>query len=958
MNLASLTFLAASAFAAVIADDRPEAERVGREESFRAALGATEAKTWESPEGGTLPYRLHVPAKPEPGRLYPLVVHMHGAGSRGTNNLDQIRNGGADFILWAKRRGEEFVFLAPQCPAERKWVDSSQRAMKATPTPYMRMAIEIIDDAIKRYPVDLNRIYVMGISMGGYATWELCERRSELFAAALPCCGGGDPSLASRMANIPIWAFHGDMDESVPVSRSRDMVAAIKAAGGTKVKYREYAGKGHNVWTPTFSDDSVFDWLFSQRKGWYVGSWEGAPLLFHDGSPVTPLLFWQWEMQEQDAKAMEDAGVNLFSMFGSHIAYDHPFFVKGGFGGLGYKERNLDDLLKWVPSAAFLPRLFYAAPEWWIAEHPEECIKYLNPNVVEPLPEVRKGSVPRESFASELFRREFEPSYRAAVKRLCEKYGDHLMGIHVCGGVFGENHAWDTLTQIPTGPVGPIETFGFGDGSKPMTERFRRFLREKYGRDFPDAEVPTMEERLNVDVDGAWRDPAKSRRIIDFFECLHRTTLDNIVHYTRIVKEESCGALPTMMFYGYIPDFRFTVECDHRAISQTLGVKTLDMLSAPHTYARRGLGEDGQPRAYLASVALHGKFFVDEGDDRTHLQLLKDPPESSFATNADETRALLLREFGMSVTHGVGLWYMDIGRDNFRDADILKTIAQVKKASKASLRHDRSHVSQIAIVSNPESEFYLGYRGTEANNVCHACYIDQMRMLYRSGAPFDWYLADDLDAVVDRNYRVVVFLDCQYMTERQTALVERLKSGGRTLVFFHAPGYVSENGLSRERMERICGITMRSGTVRGLVAENSFQRGLFLPAEGETLACGFGDLSETPVVVRRRMDGYSTVFASIPCLSPSLLRSLYRDSGVHVYTDQEVVMSTNGTWLMLHTDHADDYEVKLPRLCPRVIDVTDGHDVSRNSDRFVRALPKYSTAVYLMDWRGVEGDWR
>ena len=266
MNLASLTFLAASAFAAVNADDRPEAERVGREESFRAALGATEAKTWESPEGGTLPYRLHVPAKPEPGRLYPLVVHMHGAGSRGTNNLDQIRNGGADFILWAKRRGEEFVFLAPQCPAERKWVDSSQRAMKATPTPYMRMAIEIIDDAIKRYPVDLNRIYVMGISMGGYATWELCERRSELFAAALPCCGGGDPSLASRMANIPIWAFHGDMDESVPVSRSRDMVAAIKAAGGKKILYREYEGLGHNVWTPTFSDDTVFEWLFRQRR--------------------------------------------------------------------------------------------------------------------------------------------------------------------------------------------------------------------------------------------------------------------------------------------------------------------------------------------------------------------------------------------------------------------------------------------------------------------------------------------------------------------------------------------------------------------------------------------------------------------------------------------------------------------------------------------------------------------
>lgn len=949
--------VSATAFAVACADDRPEAERIGREESFRAALGVTEAKTWESPNGGTLPYRLHVPVQTKAGRLYPLVVHMHGAGSRGTNNLDQIRNGGADFILWANKSGKEYVFLAPQCPAGKKWVDTSTPGMKDNPTPYMRMAMEIIDDARSRYPVDPNRIYVMGISMGGFATWELCQRRPELFAAALPCCGGGDPLHASRLTDIPIWAFHGDLDESVPVSRSREMVSAIKAAGGTKIKYREYAGKRHNVWTPTFSDDSVFEWLFAQRKGWYVGMWEGAPLLFHGGSPVPSLMFWQWEMEEQDAKGLAKAGVNLFNMFGSHVAYDNPFFRKEGFAGLGHKERNLDSLLEWVPSAAFIPRLFYAAPEWWIAEHPEECVRYLNPNVVEPLPENRKGSVPRESFASERFHREFEPVYRAAIRRLYGKYGDHLAGIHVCGGVFGENHAWDTLTQIPYGPVGPIGTFGFGDGSKPMTERFRRFLREKYGRDFSDAEVPTMEERFRLDVDGVWRDPAKNRRVIDYFECLHRTTYDNIAHYTQLVKDESQGALPTMMFYGYIPDFSFTVECDHRAVSAALRLKTLDILTAPHTYRRRKLGGDGQPRAYLASVALHGKFFIDEGDDRTHLQLLKNPPHWSDAKNADETRALLLRELGMSVTHGIGLWYMDIERDNFRSDDILKTVGVAKKAFEASLRHDRSHISQVAVVSNPESEFYMGYRGTDANRVNYAAYVDQMRELYRAGAPFDWYVADDLDAVLERNYRVVAFLDCQYMTERQAAIVEKLKSAGRTLIFFHAPGYVSETGLSRKRMEKICGVQMRPGTVRGLVAENSFQLGLFLPAEGETLACGLGDLSKTPVAVRRKMDGYATVFSSIPRLSSSLLRRLYLDSGVHVYTDKDVVMSTNGTWLMLHTDRPDDYEVRLPRACPRIIDVTDGRTVARNADCFVHTLPKHSTAVYLMDWRGIEGEW-
>lgn len=245
-------------------------ERKGNAQVFETALAATEAKKWRSPNGGTLPYRLHVPAKPEPGKLYPLVIHMHGAGSWGTNNVDQIKTGGADFISWAKRHGEEYVFIAPQTPRRRKWVDSpwenNKSTMKEKPTGSLRMAMEIIDDAIARYPVDRDRVYVMGISMGGYATWELLQRRPELFAAGLPCCGGGDVAQAPRLTDIPIWAFHGSNDKSVPVCRSRDMVAAIKAAGGKKILYREYKGLGHNVWTPTFSDDKVFEWLFSQRR--------------------------------------------------------------------------------------------------------------------------------------------------------------------------------------------------------------------------------------------------------------------------------------------------------------------------------------------------------------------------------------------------------------------------------------------------------------------------------------------------------------------------------------------------------------------------------------------------------------------------------------------------------------------------------------------------------------------
>lgn len=267
---ASVAFCCVALSAQVSAKQEIAAERHGRASTFEVACRLTKPRIWTGADGDVLPYRLHVPEKAEPGRRYPLVIHMHGAGSRGTNNLDQIRTGGANFIGWASARGEEFVFLAPQCPKGKQWVDtlwgSREHRMSETPTPWMRMALDLIDDVVRRYPVDRDRIYVMGISMGGYATWELLQRRPSMFAAALPCCGGGDVTLAPALTDISIWAFHGGADKVVPTFRSQSMVAAIRAAGGRKVHYREYPGVGHNAWTPTFTDPSVFEWLWARRR--------------------------------------------------------------------------------------------------------------------------------------------------------------------------------------------------------------------------------------------------------------------------------------------------------------------------------------------------------------------------------------------------------------------------------------------------------------------------------------------------------------------------------------------------------------------------------------------------------------------------------------------------------------------------------------------------------------------
>lgn len=173
---------------------------------FDYAISQTRPQTFVMSNGEILPFRYHAPEKVERGKMYPLVLLMHGAGSRGTNNVNQIRHGGTQLFDWARRRGEKFFFIAPQCPDGKQWVDvpwsDTSHRMKREPTPGLAGAFAIVNDVMRREPVDPSRVYVMGISMGGYATWELLQRRPGLFAGALPCCGGGD-ALGMEAARHP-----------------------------------------------------------------------------------------------------------------------------------------------------------------------------------------------------------------------------------------------------------------------------------------------------------------------------------------------------------------------------------------------------------------------------------------------------------------------------------------------------------------------------------------------------------------------------------------------------------------------------------------------------------------------------------------------------------------------------------------------------------------------------------
>ncbi|MEO0529355.1 MAG: prolyl oligopeptidase family serine peptidase [Planctomycetota bacterium] len=231
-------------------------------------------------EGFKLPYRLASPDGASEDDKRPLLLFLHGFGERGSENQRQLIHGGALFASEAFRNRHRAYVVAPQCPDEniegtdepvvwstrlRPTSEPAPLALDQDPVPPMRAAKRLVDHLIATLPIDPDRVYVSGLSMGGYGTWELAARHPDFFAAAAPICGGGNPAWGERLTGMPLWAFHGDADTAVPVERSREMIAAIQAAGGTPV-YTEYPGEGHGSWNPTFASQQVWDWLFAQRR--------------------------------------------------------------------------------------------------------------------------------------------------------------------------------------------------------------------------------------------------------------------------------------------------------------------------------------------------------------------------------------------------------------------------------------------------------------------------------------------------------------------------------------------------------------------------------------------------------------------------------------------------------------------------------------------------------------------
>lgn len=217
---------------------------------------------------GVLPYRLYVPDSIIPDQKPAFVLFLHGAGERGDDNELQLSHGVKEFMADDIRSEYYFILIAPQCPESARWVEVDwsmpSHRMPAISLP-LSQTFSLMDSLISAYNVDTNQVYVTGLSMGGFGTWDALCRRPTFFAAAMPVCGGGDETLAGTIAHIPVRAFHGNLDHLIIPARTINMVNAINLNGG-HAQAILFNDVGHLCWDRVYKNHDNIRWLLSNWK--------------------------------------------------------------------------------------------------------------------------------------------------------------------------------------------------------------------------------------------------------------------------------------------------------------------------------------------------------------------------------------------------------------------------------------------------------------------------------------------------------------------------------------------------------------------------------------------------------------------------------------------------------------------------------------------------------------------
>lgn len=634
---------------------------------------------------------------------------------------------------------------------------------------------------------------------------------------------------------------------------------------------------------------------------------KGLPEIVVGGETVPPVMLFANVQTTAAARTMQSEakralarGVRILSTLVELVCPIPP-------DGSVYRmlDERLGALADTDPRAYLFPRVVFVPGEHWREQYPMDMQSYGS----------RRGEDP--SIASEHFWLEAGRALRLMIEHISRtSYGWRVIGYHL------ERGEW----------FQPADA-GF-DVSYANREGFRRWLRERYHDNevelraswfdgqaqFYTAAIPPVPEG---DASTAWFDPRTERRWVDFMEYTSDITARRLTDLAGVVKEATGGAALVSACYGYTWEFGHPWS-GHLALRRVLECPDIDILTGPISYAERQPGSSGAMPTPVDSVLLHGKLWMVEDDTKTHLARGSSAadPYNPRMENRQATEAVHRRTIGAALAHQHGIAWMDLWGEGWLDSDeIWQTAGQFAELATRQARFRRRTSPEVVALLDETSLCYFNGSGGLMQRVLQG----HREALLRCGASVGFYLQSDVthkDFPTDA--RLYLFLNPYSLPEDQRAAIrEKLRGGGRTLVWFCNPGGLTSRTGYEEGAPEVVGLNVRPqpwnseiGT-RIVDSSHPITQGLHDRVLGSPMRLNpsfyvdddspgvtvLGEYVQTglPSLVVRSADDCHTVFCGEPILTPELLRGLCRFAGVHVYTrlPEDYVQAGYG-WVSVH----------------------------------------------------------
>jgi len=611
-------------------------------------------------------------------------------------------------------------------------------------------------------------------------------------------------------------------------------------------------------------------------------------------------------------------------------------------------DERLHILLDADTNGFVIPRIVFVPAPGWRKQYPNEVIHYAD------------GSTGDPSLASDRFWSEAEASLSSVVTHIRRSnYANRIIGFHL------ERGEW----------FHPSEK-GY-DYSFANREAFRAWLKAKYKNSEPSlraawydgqvqfytVEIPPMPTATQGD--NTFFEIRKEKRWVDFLEYTSDITAERLISLSKVVKQASEETCLVSVCYGYTWEFNHTFS-GHLALGKILAAPSIDIISGPLSYKDRFVGGAGSVPIPMDSPSAHGKLWISEDDTKTHLAAHSDDDdynprmESHFATKQAHLRLL-----AKSLIHNTGVSWMDLWGEGWLDSDDIWEYLSFYVQRIASAEHRSPHFSpEMVVLLDERSLLHI-----KRNDAFLAKILQGHRDLFqRCGASVGYYLQSDVMArYFPVDAKLYIFLTPYRLpAEHRNAIREKIKNGGKTLVWMYAPGIFEEKSAQEERANEVTDIPLRhqswgseSGSkiinanhpiTQNLAGKTFGERERINPSFYAVEEKGVVVLAEyqqsgLPSLAVRKMDGWNSVFCGEPFLTRELLLGLCRFAGVNLYSDQDDILTAGNGWISIHTQHDGRRTLRFPAISS-VYDLVENRLVAKDVNEYTAFLKGKTTYIF------------